>query len=81
MLASTILAQIRRKFFSSELPGNVGCWSPDRPRSIARQKWSRFKPICRFIKTHKSAILAHIQRIFFSSELPGNVGGWSPDRP
>jgi hypothetical protein len=55
MLASAILVKHRRNFFSSEWPGNVGGLSPDRPRSIARQKWSRFKPICHFTKIHKFA--------------------------
>jgi hypothetical protein len=30
-IASAILVKNRRNFFSSELPGNVGGWSPDRP--------------------------------------------------
>jgi hypothetical protein len=51
-------SKIEGILFSSELPGNVWGLSSDRPRSIAGKNWSRFKPICHFIKTHNLLKLA-----------------------
>jgi hypothetical protein len=44
-----------KNFVSSLSPWNVGNLSCEQSRPIICQKWSRFKPICYFIKTHKFA--------------------------
>jgi hypothetical protein len=49
------LGQILKIFFPSKSPGNVGNFFCEQPRPIICQKWSRFKPICYFIKIHKFA--------------------------
>jgi hypothetical protein len=80
------LGQISKNFFSSLSPGNVGNFFCEKPRLIICQKWSRFKPICYFIKTHKFAdtsisTLGQILKNFFSSLSQGNVGDLSCEQP
>jgi hypothetical protein len=63
------LGQILKNFFYSKSPGNVGNFFCEQPRPIICHKWSRFKPICYFIKIHKFAQICRYRQQQFRSNF------------